>query len=301
MTRDIILGEKRDCKGIWFPIELYSNIELNWNEKIILLEINSLSKNGECFASNQHFADMLGVSKKRVEGLMHDLRKKGYITTKIIYKDNTKQVVKRILRVVDPYRFGTEYPYPQNQGEATLRTADSPTQTFKGDKNTSIKNPIEKNNNEDNIECHSLQNDTSVFPKELEDRAGRWSWKSDKEYLDYIEKVLPKFIREIAKELCEGDENAYSIFLRIITTYYKMYRHYNGKYHPWYKKETIKEVLVEIYDFFGHITVSEVKEFMEQFFSHEKLRCKPMKVFSSHGMLEVLQNELDQDWTDAFM
>jgi hypothetical protein len=88
---------ERDFKGVWIPKEIYLNDKMNWSEKILLVEIDSLAKNGECFASNEHFAKFLGISKRQVQHLLASLKEKGYITTINIYKQGSKEVEKRII------------------------------------------------------------------------------------------------------------------------------------------------------------------------------------------------------------
>lgn len=88
---------ERDFKGVWISKEIYLSENLNWSEKILLVEIDSLAKNGECFASNEHFAKFLGVSKRQIQHLLASLKEKGYITTLNIYKQGSKEVEKRII------------------------------------------------------------------------------------------------------------------------------------------------------------------------------------------------------------
>lgn len=296
MTKEVSIRENRDFKGVWIPRELYENTELSWNEKIILIEIDSLSKNGECFASNQHFADLLGISKKRVEALISELRKNGYISSIVKYKTGSKEVEKRILHVADPHTFSNQIPYPQKQGEGILENEDAPTLENEGDKNTYTNNTFEESKDINTKE--SIPEDMLYFPS-VERDSGDWRWKSSKQYIAYIEKVMPKYIREIASEWGKDSDNAYMIFLDIFKRYFEQYRIYNDSFHPWYRKETIKEVIDSLFKHFGKLNCTEVREYMEQFFSHEKLRCKPMKVFASENMLSVLENEITGDWSEA--
>ena len=54
------------------------------NEKIILMEIINLSSLDQgCFASNNHFAELMGVKKEAISRLISSLEKKGYISCKI--------------------------------------------------------------------------------------------------------------------------------------------------------------------------------------------------------------------------
>lgn len=88
---------ERDFKGVWIPKEIWLNEELGWTEKLLLVEIDSLQKNGECFATNEYFAKFLSLSKDRISKLISNLKKLGYIEVKIVYKHNSKQIDKRII------------------------------------------------------------------------------------------------------------------------------------------------------------------------------------------------------------
>jgi biotin operon repressor len=71
--------ENRDFKGIWIPKEIYLSKELNWTDKIILLEIDSLDNDEHCFASNEYFAEFLGISIVSVSKSINKLKELGYI------------------------------------------------------------------------------------------------------------------------------------------------------------------------------------------------------------------------------
>jgi len=75
--------EKR--KGIWVPIEFMENTALDWNNKILLTEISSLHElpNG-CFASNEYFGSLLGITKSSASKRITLLTSLGYIKTKNI-------------------------------------------------------------------------------------------------------------------------------------------------------------------------------------------------------------------------
>ena len=91
--------QDRNFKGIWIPKEIWLSEELTLQEKVFLVEIDSLDNEEGCFAGNQYFSDFFGVSKVRVSEVINSLVKKGYITSKIIYKEGTKQILKRVLKV----------------------------------------------------------------------------------------------------------------------------------------------------------------------------------------------------------
>lgn len=71
------------------------------NEKLIYGEITSLSNaTGECWASNNYFAELYQVTPQAVSKWISNLQNKGYITVELVYRDGTKEISKRIIRIV---------------------------------------------------------------------------------------------------------------------------------------------------------------------------------------------------------
>ena len=76
----------------------YSNLKPN--AKLLYGEITALSnKTGYCFASNNYFAKLYGVSKNTVSRWIADLKSLGFITIEI-ERDSKKQITKRIIGIV---------------------------------------------------------------------------------------------------------------------------------------------------------------------------------------------------------
>lgn len=73
------MEQNRDFKGIWIPKEIYLSKELNWTDKILLIEIDSLDTEEHCFAGNEYFAKFLGINERRVRASISKLKKLGYI------------------------------------------------------------------------------------------------------------------------------------------------------------------------------------------------------------------------------
>jgi hypothetical protein len=82
------------------PVEIWENEDLTKSEMLLYAEIDSFSRYGECFASNEHFAKYLRVSKDRISKLLTSLRRKGFIKIDLIYKKGTKEIEKRIIKPV---------------------------------------------------------------------------------------------------------------------------------------------------------------------------------------------------------
>ena len=93
------------------PSKILYNKELKANEKLLYAMITSLAyKEGYCFATNNYFAEELGVHPKTVSSWISDLRDKNYIKVEMVRKEN-KQIVQRKIYIND-------VPYPLFNGQA---------------------------------------------------------------------------------------------------------------------------------------------------------------------------------------
>lgn len=100
--------QQRQFKGIWIPKEIWLNKDLTFQEKIILVEIDSYD-DGQvgCFATNKHFVNNFGINSSRISQIIQSLQRKNYIT--ITYDFNGKEIIKRYLHINRP-------PYPPKEG-----------------------------------------------------------------------------------------------------------------------------------------------------------------------------------------
>lgn len=64
--------------GLWIPVEVEA-LPLNSTEKYVLSEVVALDRVGECFASNAHFAELLGVRSDSISRIISKLKKLGYL------------------------------------------------------------------------------------------------------------------------------------------------------------------------------------------------------------------------------
>lgn len=143
---------ERDFKGIWIPKEVWLSKDLSLQEKIILVEINSLDGENGCFASNDYFSEFFGYSKRRMIDIINSLEKKGYITKKLFYKGKSVIVDKRVIKCTLKYfgyssegsctRLGEESCTQMNEENCTRTGEESCT-----DNNTLINNTINNTNN----------------------------------------------------------------------------------------------------------------------------------------------------------
>jgi len=75
----------------------YSNLKPN--AKLLYGEITALSgKLGYCYATNNYFADLYGVSKNTISSWISDLKKLGFINV-ILERNTKKQIIKRCIGI----------------------------------------------------------------------------------------------------------------------------------------------------------------------------------------------------------
>ncbi|MDM8128845.1 conserved phage C-terminal domain-containing protein [Paraclostridium benzoelyticum] len=99
---------ERGFKGIWIPKEIWLNESLSIQEKVFLVEIDSLDNDEDgCFASNEYFANFLKLSKNRCSEIIKSLEKKGFIKISYIYKENSKAIDKRVIKLFEKTNRGT--------------------------------------------------------------------------------------------------------------------------------------------------------------------------------------------------
>ena len=90
---------EREFKGIWIPKEIWLSKDLTVMEKLLLVEISSLDNKDGCFAGNAYFAEFFNLSKTRISLIIKALITKGYVTSTIIFKEGTQQILKRVLNI----------------------------------------------------------------------------------------------------------------------------------------------------------------------------------------------------------
>lgn len=82
------------------PANVRYDKELRPNSKLLYGEITALcNEKGYCWASNSYFAELYKVSKETISRWISELVEKGYISTELIYKEGTNEIVNRYIRI----------------------------------------------------------------------------------------------------------------------------------------------------------------------------------------------------------
>src|SRR5699024_10133424 len=91
------MNDKKSYYAI-IPANVRYDESLTPNAKLLYGEITALcNQEGYCWASNSYFSELYGVKKETISRWISDLVKGGYIKTKLIYKDGTKEIKHRYM------------------------------------------------------------------------------------------------------------------------------------------------------------------------------------------------------------
>ena len=83
------------------PAEIRYDMNIKDKAKLLYGEITALSdKNGYCYASNRYFAELYNISQTTVSLLIKNLIDNGYIESEIIYKEGSKEILNRYLKII---------------------------------------------------------------------------------------------------------------------------------------------------------------------------------------------------------
>jgi len=98
------------------PANVRYDKNLRDKAKLLYGEITSLStKDGYCYATNKYFANLYNVSTTTISTLIKELIDNGYIESEIIYKEGTKEILNRYLKIFNnPYLKNFKYPIKEN-------------------------------------------------------------------------------------------------------------------------------------------------------------------------------------------
>lgn len=87
----------KEFKGIWLSNEVIKNTNINDKEKMIYSMILSLSKKQECIVTNAYISKIFNITTIQVSRVINSLKKKGFIKVNLIYKQNSKEIQKRVI------------------------------------------------------------------------------------------------------------------------------------------------------------------------------------------------------------
>jgi len=115
---------ERAFKGIWIPREIWENTELNWNEKILLMQIDSFtSADRDCYFSNEYICELLKVRDRQARECLYHLIDSGYV--EVVRFDGRKRYIRSALKFQAGWQKtatqgGTIPPYNKQEEEINI-------------------------------------------------------------------------------------------------------------------------------------------------------------------------------------
>ena len=111
-------------KFITVSIDIMHDTNLNQSQKFMLAEIEQLcSLESGCFASNNHFAELIGITKENVSRNLNHLKEMGYIDIKIENGSrNHTRIVTLTNLVIPPYQNSKTPLLKQQETKENIQT-----------------------------------------------------------------------------------------------------------------------------------------------------------------------------------
>ena len=217
------------------PANVRYDKDLAPNAKLLYGEITALcNEKGYCWASNQYFAELYGVSVLSVKRWVNSLVNKGYVYRTLTYKPNSKEVDKRILSIdsgikIDTTSFQKCYdPSIKNDTSSSIKNDT--------DNNTSINNTFNNTNiyKEKNIKKESVNSVIAEYTenKDLQDALHGFVEMRNKARKPLTVRAMKLSLNKL-NELALDDVTKIAIVNQSIvhswSTFYKLQNNNNGQ------------------------------------------------------------------------
>lgn len=245
------------------PANVRYDSNLMPSAKLLYGEITALcNEKGYCWASDRYFAELYGVSKTTIQNWMKNLSDRKYITREVVYKEGTKEILRRYTRLF-------VYPIQEN-----------------------LHTPIQENLRDNNTSFNNTLNNTKDIKNSVEQSSSR------SEYFEEFWKSYPKktqkkkakeqFVKKIKSDAdLETFEQGFNAYLKYIEI--------NEWYHP---QELFRWIRDERYNDEYDLTPPKQQGFKKQPVRQEVLPDwavnKPKKNCLSETEKKTLKKELAQ-------
>lgn len=128
------------------PADVRYDARLTPNAKLLYGEITALcNEKGFCWAMNGYFAELYSVSKVSVSKWVGSLRDCGYIECEVQYKEGTKQITNRYIRLATPIKEILGTPIKKSLIPSQRKVKDPIKEMFKD--NTTVNNTVNNTSN----------------------------------------------------------------------------------------------------------------------------------------------------------
>lgn len=217
------------------PANVRYDKDLAPNAKLLYGEITALcNEKGYCWASNQYFAELYGVSVLSIKRWVNSLVNKGYVYRTLTYKPNSKEVDKRILSIDSGIKIDTTSV--QKCYDPSIKNDTSSSIKNDTDNNTSINNTFNNTNEykEKNIKKESVNSVISEYTenKDLQDALHDFVEMRNKARKPLTARAMKLSLNKL-NELALDDVTKIAIVNQSIvhswSTFYKLQNNNNGQ------------------------------------------------------------------------
>ncbi len=189
------------------PAKVRYDKELKDKAKLIYSEITSLSNSdGECYALNEYFCNLYDISEATITRIMRQLKKKKLIEIEYIYKEGSKEILKRIIKIPQTfYDEGVSKMTPRgvkNDGDNNIKKYNIPKGILYKEKiNPTLEEIKEYANKRDlkHVDCEYFYN---YF------NDNNWIDSKGRKVRSWKQKMLTWEKHEKEKKMKYGDEDA---------------------------------------------------------------------------------------------
>lgn len=225
------------------PANVRYDKDLAPNAKLLYGEITALcNEKGYCWASNQYFAELYGVSVLSIKRWVNSLVAKGYVYRTLTYKPNSKEVDKRILSIDGGIKIDTTSV--QECYDPSIKKDTSSSIKNDTDNNTSIDNTFNNTNiyKEKNIKKESVNSVIAEYTenKDLQDALHGFVEMRNKARKPLTVRAMKLSLNKL-NELALDDVTKIAIVNQSIvhswSTFYKLQNNNNGGQRQLTRKE----------------------------------------------------------------
>lgn len=225
------------------PANVRYDKDLAPNAKLLYGEITALcNEKRYCWASNQYFAELYGVSVLSIKRWVNSLVAKGYVYRTLTYKPNSKEVDKRILSIDSGIKIDTTSV--QECYDPSIKKDASSSIKNDTDNNTSINNTFNNTNiyKEKNIKKESVNSVIAEYTenKELQDALHGFVEMRNKARKPLTVRAMKLSLNKL-NELALDDVTKIAIVNQSIvhswSTFYKLQNNNNGGQRQLTRKE----------------------------------------------------------------
>lgn len=189
------------------PAKVRYDKELKDKAKLIYSEITSLSNSdGECYALNEYFCNLYDISEATITRIIRQLKKKKLIEIEYIYKEGSKEILKRIIKIPQTfYDEGVSKMTPRgvkNDGDNNIKKYNIPKGILYKEKiNPTLEEIKEYANKRDlkHVDCEYFYN---YF------NDNNWIDSKGRKVRSWKQKMLTWEKHEKEKKMKYGDEDA---------------------------------------------------------------------------------------------